>query len=170
VGGITHRKGKEMEEGLQTIDVSDIHDINHVKSIVASLKSALVVANASAETYEARSNKSRESHEQDIDRIGTALLKEAEDRDWCSAYDDFVEELNRSLNVELKTREHEYEVEIEVIQRRSQRITVTITARDEDHAKELIEDDPSNYYESKISDYDWEVDDEDSEIVDVTEQ
>jgi hypothetical protein len=170
VGGITHRKGKEMEEGLETIDVSDIHDINHLKSIVASLKSALAVAKSSAETYEARSNKSRESHEQDIDRIGTALLKEAEDRDWCSAYDDFVEELNRSLNVELKTREHEYEVEIEVIQRRSQRITVTITARDEDHARELIEDDPSNYYESKISDYDWEVDDEDSEIVDVTEQ
>ncbi len=166
-----------METETQEIDVTNIYDINHLKSIIASLKSGLavaradlVVAKSSAETYEVRSNKSRQSHEQDIDRIGTALLKEAEDRDWCSAYDDFVEELNRSLNVELKTREHEYEVEIEVTQKRTQRVTVTINARTESHARELIEDDPSNYYEEKICDYDWEVEDEDSDIIDITEQ
>jgi hypothetical protein len=154
----------------ESIDVTGIYDLNHLKSIIASLKSALAVAKSSAETYEARSNKSRESHERDIELIGIALMTEAEQRDWCSAYDDFVEELNNRLNVELKTREHEYDIEIEVIQRRSQRVTVTITARSEDHARELIEDDPSNYYEDKVSDYDWEVDDEDSEIIDVTQQ
>lgn len=163
-----------METETQEIDVTNIYDINHLKSIIASLKSDLtvvradlVVAKSSAETYEARSNRSRESHERDIELIGTALLQEAEDRDWCSAYDDFVEELNNKLSVELKTREHEYEVEIEVTQKRTQRVTVTITARTESHARELIEDDPSNYYESKISDYDWDVEDEDSDIVDI---
>jgi hypothetical protein len=179
VGGITHRKGKEMETEFtpdESIDVTGIYDLNHLKSIIASLKSSLavtradlVVAKSSAETYEARSNKSRESHERDIELIGAALITEAEDRDWCSAYDDFVEELNNKLSVELKTREHEYEVEIEVTQKRTQRVTVTITARTESHARELIEDDPSNYYEEKICDYDWDVEDEDSDIVDITE-
>ena len=158
-----------MEEGLQTIDVTEIYDVNHLKSIVASLKSALVVAKSSAETYEARSNKSRESHERDIELIGNALLEEAKDREWCSQYDEFITDLNKLLSVELKTREKEYEVEIEVTQKRTQRVTVTITAGSEEHAKELINDDPSNYYEGEINDYDWEVEDEDSDIVDVTE-
>jgi hypothetical protein len=169
VGGITHRKGKEMEEGLQTIDVSDIHDINHVKSIVASLKSALVVANASTETYRARSNQSSESHINDINKISDALLKEADDRDWCSAYDDFVEELNQSLSVELKMREKEYEVDIEVTETRTQMVTVSIKARSEEHAKELVMDSPADYYESELNDYDWEVSDIEEEFHEVRE-
>jgi hypothetical protein len=171
VGGITHiEKEKEMEEGLDTIDVSNIHDINQVKSIVASLKSALAIMTIDKENNKSMRIEGRTKHERDIELIGNALLQEAEDRDWCSAYDDFIEVLNRSLTVELKSREHEYEVEIEVTRKQVQRVTVTVTARDEDHARELIEDDPSNYYEDKINEYDWEVEDEDSDITDVTLQ
>lgn len=159
-----------MEEGLDTIDVSDIHDINHVKSIVASLKSALAIMTIDKENNKSMRIEGRTKHERDIELIGNALLQEAEDRDWCSAYDDFIEVLNRSLTVELKSREHEYEVEIEVTRKQVQRVTVTVTARDEDHARELINDDPSNYYEDQIMEYDWEVEDEDSDITDVTLQ
>lgn len=159
-----------MEEGLDTIDVSNIHDINQVKSIVASLKSALAIMTIDKENNKSMRIEGRTKHERDIELIGNALLQEAEDRDWCSAYDDFIEVLNRSLTVELKSREHEYEVEIEVTRKQVQRVTVTVTARDEDHARELIEDDPSNYYEDKINEYDWEVEDEDSDITDVTLQ
>lgn len=159
-----------MEEGLQTIDVSDIHDINHVKSIVASLKSALTVMTVDRDNNKSMRIEGRTKHERDIELIGNALLQEAEDRDWCSAYDDFIEVLNRSLTVELKSREHEYEVEIEVTRKQVQRVTVTVTARDEDHARELINDDPSNYYEDQIDENDWEVEDEDSDITDVTLQ
>jgi hypothetical protein len=171
VGGITHiEKEKEMEEGLDTVDVSNIHDINHVKSIVASLKSALAIMTIDKENNKSMRIEGRTKHERDIELIGNALLQEAEDRDWCSAYDDFIEVLNRSLTVELKSREHEYEVEIEVTRKQVQRVTVTVTARDEDHARELINDDPSNYYEDQINEYDWEVEDEDSDITDVTLQ
>jgi hypothetical protein len=89
--------------------------------------------------------------------------------DVTEIYDEFIKDLNNELSVELKTREREYEVEIEVTQKRTQRVTVTITADSEEHARELIEDDPSNYYESETNEYDWEVEDEDSDIVDVTE-
>ena len=158
-----------MEEGLQTIDVTEIYDVNHLKSIVASLKSALVVAKSSAETYEARSNKSRESHERDIELIGDALLKEADDRDWCSAYDDFVEELNQSLSVELKMREKEYEIDIEVTETRTQIVTVSIKARSEEHAKELVMDDPVNYYEDQLSECDWETTELEEEFIETRE-
>jgi hypothetical protein len=171
VGGITHiEKEKEMEEGLDTIDVSNIYDINEVKSIVASLKSALVIMTIDKENNKSMRIEGRTKHERDIELIGNALLQEAKDRDWCSAYDDFIEVLNRSLTVELKSREHEYEVEIEVTRKQVQRVTVTVTARDEDHARQLIEDNPSNYYEDEINEYDWEVEDEDSDITDVTLQ
>lgn len=161
----------------EQIDVTDIYDLNHLKSIIASLKSDLhrvrndlTVALVDAENNRKLKLENWEKHNLDITRIGEALIQEAEDRDWCSAYDDFIEELNRSLTIELKTREKEYEVEVEVTQKRTQRVTITISANSESHARELIEDDPSNYYEEKICDYDWEVEDEDSEIIDVTEQ
>lgn len=158
-----------MEEGLQTIDVTEIYDVNHLKSIIASLKSALVVMTVDRDNNKKMRQENWDKHQLDITRIGEALIQEAEDRSWCTAYDDFVEELNRSLTIELKTREKEYEVEIEVTQRRTQRVTVTIKANSEDHAKELIEDDPSNYYEDEINEYDWDIEDENSDIVDVTE-
>jgi hypothetical protein len=159
-----------MEEGLDTIDVSNIHDINQVKSIVASLKSALVIMTIDKENNKSMRFENRQKHERDIELIGNALLEQAKDRDWCSQYDEFITDLNKELSVELKTREKEYEVEIEVTRKQVQRVTVTITANDEDHARELINDDPFNYYEDQINDYDWDVEDEDSEIVDVTEQ
>lgn len=158
-----------MEEGLETIDVSNIDDINHVKSIVASLKSALVVAKSSAETYLARSVKGYDSHESDIALISDALIKESDDRDWCNMYDEFIEELNKSLNVELKVREKEYEVDIEVTETRTQVVTVSIKARSEEHAKELVMDDPVNYYEEQLSDYNWDTTELEEEFVEVRE-
>ena len=154
----------------EQIDVTEIYDLNHLKSIIASLKSALAVMTVDRDNNKSMRIEGRQKHERDITLIGEALLSQADDRNWCSEYDDFIEELNESLTVELKMREKEYEVEIEVTQKRTQRATVTITARSEEHARELIEDDPSNYYEDQINEYDWEVEDEDSEITDVTEQ
>jgi hypothetical protein len=159
-----------METETQEIDVTNIDDINLLKSIIASLKSNLLVMTVDRDNNKNMRFQDRQRHERDIELIGNALLKEAHDRDWCSAYDEFITDLNKELSVELKTREKEYEVEIEVTRKQVQRVTVTITANDEDHARELINDDPSNYYEDKINDYDWDVEDEDSDITDVTEQ
>ena len=158
-----------MEEELSTIDVSNMHDINQVKSIVASLKSALVVMTVDRDNNKNMRYERMQKHERDIELISNALLEQAKDRDWCSQYDEFIKNLNKELSVELKTREREYEVEIEITQKRTQTVTVTITADSEEHARELIEDDMSAYYESETNDYDWDIEDEDSDIVDITE-
>jgi hypothetical protein len=171
VGGITHiEKEKEMETETQNIDVTNIDDINLLKSIIASLKSNLIIMTVDRDNNKSMRIEGRQKHERDITLIGEALLKEADDRDWCSAYDDFIEELNESLSVELKRREHEYEVEIEVTQKRTQRVTVTVTAQSEEDARETIESDPSSFYENKVNDYDWELEDEDSDILDITRE
>jgi hypothetical protein len=159
-----------METETQNIDVTNIDDINLLKSIIASLKSNLTVMTVDRDNNKTMRFEGRQKHERDIELIGNALLEQAKDRDWCSQYDEFITDLNKELSVELKTREKEYEVEIEVTRKQVQKVTVTITANDEDHARELINDDPSNYYEDQINNYDWDVEDEDSEIVDVTEQ
>ena len=66
-------------------------------------------------------------------------------------------------------REKEYEVDIEVTETRTQMVTVSIKARSEEHAKELVMDSPADYYESELNDYDWEVADVEEEFHQVRE-
>lgn len=72
----------------------------------------------------------RQQHEADIARIGEALMSEADEREWCDTYDEFVEDLNKSLTVALPLREVEFEVTMDV----TVRITKTVTAATEDAA------------------------------------
>lgn len=73
---------------------------------------------------------SRERHQRDITLIGTALMEEAERRDWCGEYDEVVEDLNHKLSVELPTRTREYTVTYTLT------VTVGVTAQNEDQAVE----------------------------------
>ena len=43
-------------------------------------------------------------HQEDVGRIGEALIREAEYREWCSEYDEVVGEINSTLHVPLPTR------------------------------------------------------------------
>lgn len=51
-------------------------------------------------------------HQEDVDLIGNALLAEAEERDWCSLFDEFVGSLNRNLHIPLPERAKLYEATI----------------------------------------------------------
>lgn len=86
------------------------------------------------ERYSADMNRAQEQHAADIARIGEAMLAEAEARDWCGQYDDFVDNLNVKLDVALPTRNHDYDVVIPIT------ITVRVTARDEDGARHNAQD------------------------------
>lgn len=59
-----------------------------------------------------------------LERLGQALLEEAERRDWCGEYDDFAEEWD------LPKRVSEYDV----------MMTVRVSARDEDEALSMVRD------------------------------
>lgn len=49
-------------------------------------------------------------HESDIQKIGAALLEEAEDRGWCDDFDKFVSRLNNVLHCELPVRTKTYTI------------------------------------------------------------
>lgn len=73
----------------------------------------------------------RQAHHDDIAAIGRALLREAEDRDWCDDYDQVIDDLNGQLSVALPERVRAWDVTFDL------RVTVHIpNARNADDARE----------------------------------
>lgn len=77
----------------------------------------------------------RRRHESDIRTIGERLIEEAEERGWCSEYDEIIEDVNRSLVVELPHREREYVVQVAT----TVYATVAVTARNEAEAEDALD-------------------------------
>jgi len=72
-------------------------------------------------------------HHADIDRIGSRLLNEARQRDWCGEYDAIIEDLNVDLHVPLPRREFTYECRVAI----HSYVTVTVRAHDEEDVVEV---------------------------------
>jgi len=85
----------------------------------------------------------------DIELIGARLIEEANDRNWCHEFDEIIETLNRSLHQDLPLREREYEVTVSYSVYTSS--TVTVTARDEDGAIEMVRESFSDYVDVRES-------------------
>lgn len=66
------------------------------------------------ETLRGRLTELTKAHHADINLISDALLEKAAEHDWCSEFDEFIEQLNRSLNIELQPRTAEYTADITV--------------------------------------------------------
>lgn len=80
------------------------------------------------------------AHEADIAAIGEALTEEADSRGWCDAYDDFVENLNRTLSVVLPERVKTWEVTLRV----EYELSYTVSATSEDAAYEAAREEFSH--------------------------
>jgi len=88
------------------------------------------------------------SYCEDINTIGTLLLEEAERRGWCAEFDDFVEKVNQALTIAvLPDREQEFEIVVRGTAFVSWSHTVMVTAKNEEEAISMVEDDPSGYME-----------------------
>lgn len=70
---------------------------------------------------ERRSNRVVQDH---LDRLGQAILEKAEEKDWCSEYDEFADEWD------LPRRIRSYEVTVQF----------AVMARDSDEAEEMVRD------------------------------
>lgn len=77
------------------------------------LKEDFVRMEAARSHWENVARISEKAHIDDIHKIGTALIEEATNRDWCDLYDEFVDNLNTQLNRPLEVRQHTYSVEVE---------------------------------------------------------
>lgn len=76
----------------------------------------------------------------DFEIVSECLLNEAADRDWCSEYNDWVDEVNLRLNRStLRKLEREYSVKVELTETRTVSTYVTVTAASSDEAQEKVE-------------------------------
>lgn len=80
----------------------------------------------------------RRAHHKDIEIIGDRLILEAEERGWCSVYDDVIAELNNDLRFPLTEREHDYEVEFEVTARLTVNLSGTTSDAVIEHAEDML--------------------------------
>ena len=62
------------------------------------------------EQLQASLERATADHIRCIKLINDRLHAEAEDRNWCSQFDVFIEEANDGLNVKLSPRDHDWEV------------------------------------------------------------
>lgn len=96
----------------------------------------------------------RTNHQEDIDRIGRALLAKAEERSWCDEYDEFVDSLNDDLTRPLVTRQRDFTVELTYTVVIRQDICSTTFDKAVEQAREDIEGQLDNF--ADVHTYDLE--------------
>lgn len=102
----------------------------------------------------------------DIDIIKNALRDEADERDWCSDYNVFIDEINSQLQaVQLNPLEREYEVEVVLTRKQTVTTYIRIDARTELEAISIVEDMPYTDVENNVAEHEWDTEDEDVDIL-----
>lgn len=103
----------------------------------------------------------RKRHRDDIELIGERLMHEANERDWCSIYDDVIEDLNQKLYIELPVRLRTYTVRVVAA------VTFEVEVEDQPNetearevARDWIESDARDYVNNVTR-----VDVEDTEVI-----
>ena len=114
----------------------------------------LEVAKAQSAGYLERITNLQRAHARDIQLIGEALIEEANNRQWCSEYDEFVSRLNGRLTHDLPVREFEKEVFLTYTVKLSFNVSATNDDDAADKAQELAEEFLDN--SDEIHEYDFE--------------
>lgn len=121
---------------------------------IVDLVSALNLEHTRYEAAMSHGRSRRDNHEEDIRKIGEALIAEAEARGWCDDFDKWVADINQRLQVELPTRVREFTVTADY----TVRIRTTVLAANEDDAIELFREHHSleqgRWDSSDFDDYD----------------
>lgn len=81
--------------------------------------------------------------------IGERLISEAQDRGWCEEFDRIIDDVNSQLvGFQLPTREDEFEVMVEVSGRLTYTTTVSVTARSQSEANEMVAENMDDYVDA----------------------
>jgi len=99
---------------------------------------------------EAENRKMRDDRDRALGVIGMRLIEEAENRGWCTEFDEIIDEVNAALpdGWELPERKREFTIEIEVTGTIRTTTSVTVEAKTEDEAREMIDDGEGEHYDS----------------------
>ncbi len=91
----------------------------------------------------------QENAREDWDLINALVNQEATDRQWCGDYERVFRRVESRLKVlEWQPREREISITVTVRGTLETTRTITVTARDEDHARELVDDDWEQYVDN----------------------
>ncbi|GIM98047.1 hypothetical protein [Paractinoplanes toevensis] len=116
------------------ITASDQSAEHQLRAELAAAREQAEQQRQRADASERRAVTAEQRHRDDITLIGEKLIAEADDRDWCEVYDEFVDYLNINLHVELPLRERDFTVTAMV------ELRVDVTATSEGQARDLAED------------------------------
>lgn len=96
--------------------------------------------------------------EEDGKIIANALYEEADERDFCDDYDDFVDNLNSVLkHIHLRTLNQTFNVRVLVTQTRTQEVMIEQEARTyEDAMREVEQRYDAEEMLAETNSYDWE--------------
>jgi hypothetical protein len=85
----------------------------------------------------------------DCTLLSEELITQANNRGWCSIYDEIVETLNSQFAVlAIDEREGDHEIEVEVTATYEFHTMVTVRARSMDDAIDILRNDPESYIDS----------------------
>jgi hypothetical protein len=95
-------------------------------------------------------------------KITNAIYEKAREMDWCSEYDDWAEDVNKSLKYfEVPLMRREYAVTYTLVRYQEVEVTVQVTARDEDDAENQADEAyDTNDLVNKVTDSEWRTTDE----------
>jgi hypothetical protein len=95
-------------------------------------------------------------------KITNAIYEKAREMDWCSEYDDWAYEVNRSLKFfEVPLMRSEYAVTYTLERTQTVEVTVQVTARDEDDAENQADEAyDTDDLVNKVTDSEWRTTDE----------
>jgi hypothetical protein len=90
-------------------------------------------------------------------QITNAIYEKAREMDWCSEYDDWAEDVNKSLKYfEIPLMRREWAVTYTIERLQIATVTVQVTARDEDDAENQADEAyDTNDLVNKIDDDEW---------------
>ena len=90
-------------------------------------------------------------------KITNAIYDKAREMDWCSEYDDWADDVNKSLKYfEIPLMRREYAVTYTLERTQTVEVTVQVTARDEDDAENQADEAyDTNDLVNKVTDDEW---------------
>jgi len=88
----------------------------------------------------------------DVEALTDAITEAVEDAGYCSEYEGIVDVVNSRMSnagrdIALKHRTQEFEIEVRVQGTMYAHTTVTVEARTEDDARNMLEDDPDSFFD-----------------------
>ena len=130
------------EEVVAAVETADDRRYAELQAKITELEGKIIELEADNSRKNIRAN----TYCDDIETIGRLLLEEAERRGWCADFDDFVESINGKLTLaELPVRQEEFEIVVRGTATISWSRNVTVTAKNEEEAISMVENDPSEY-------------------------